>query len=185
MDRTKINALMDQASGGDDSAFGEMSAAVQDELFRLALSLGLQGEDAVEATQEVLLRAYRGRKGWKRGSDALAWLCGITVNVAREWRRRENRNAVWLKEHRNDAAAHAGNASPDGSLDSDTLENLAAALADLPPRQREAIACRYLRRMSIRQTAQAMGCAEGTVKSTVAAALERLQAVLEAGHESR
>ena len=53
------------------------------------------------------------------------------------------------------------------------------AIQRLPPRQREAVACRYLRQMSIRRTAEAMGCAEGTVKSAVSAALERLRGILQ------
>jgi RNA polymerase sigma-70 factor (ECF subfamily) len=53
------------------------------------------------------------------------------------------------------------------------------AVAELPSRQREAIACRYLRRMSIKETAEAMGCAEGTVKSAVSAALERMRDIMD------
>ena len=62
----------------------------------------------------------------------------------------------------------------------DRLRNEVGDAVDrLPQRQREAIACRYLRRMSIAETAVAMGCAQGTVKSAVSAALERLREVLE------
>ena len=68
----------------------------------------------------------------------------------------------------------------DEDFDADQLRCLREAVAGLPPRQREAIACRYLRRMSVRETARAMGCAEGTVKSAVSAALERLREVLQA-----
>ena len=45
----------------------------------------------------------------------------------------------------------------------------------LPDRQREAVACRYLRGMTVRETAQAMSVAEGTVKAAVFAALEGLR----------
>ena len=67
----------------------------------------------------------------------------------------------------------------EGGFTADQLQQLMEAVAELPPRQREAVACRYLRRMSIRETAVVMGCAEGTVKSAVAAALERLRRLLE------
>ena len=83
-DRTRINALMDLASAGDQETFGLLASAVQDELFRLALAHGLRRDDAAEATQETLLRAYAGRRKWNRGGDAMAWLCGILVNVARD-----------------------------------------------------------------------------------------------------
>lgn len=179
-DRTRLNALMDQASTGDDDAFGVLASAVQDELFRLALAQGLPPEDAVEVTQETLLRAYTGRRGWTRGSSVMAWLCGIAMNVVRESRRRRRRPDGWraLGAEAAGEAVETGNASREDP-EADQLPFLLRAIDHLPPRQREAIACRYLRRMSIRETAQAMGCAEGTVKSSVAAALERLRSVLQ------
>jgi RNA polymerase sigma-70 factor (ECF subfamily) len=177
-----INALMERASSGDDAAFGALAGAVQDELYRLACALGLGREDAAEATQETLLRAYARRAKWKRDVDVMPWLCGITVNVVRESRRRERRKTMFMRLARLQAPPEL--ASPAGSVDggmlnAEQLEALRNALADLPERQREAIACRYLRRMSIRETALAMECAEGTVKSAVSAALERLREVLE------
>ena len=178
MDRTTINALMDRASS-DPAAFGPLADAVQDELFRLALALGLRREDAVEVTQELLMRAFSRRATWKPGSDAVAWLCGFTVNIVREHKRHESQNAQLKKNH-------PRLSPPDNpSLDSDQLDSLAHALAQLPPRQQEAIACRYLRGLSIHETARAMDCAEGTVKSAVAAALDKLQAALEPRHEPR
>jgi RNA polymerase sigma factor (sigma-70 family) len=180
MERTRINAIMQRAAAGDDAAFGALAAAVQDELFRLALAQGLPREDAAEATQETLTRAYARRSGWREGSDAVAWLCGIAMNVVREYRRRRRRAATWQAS--NGAAACAAPATDaqlaDGG-DREQLWKMMDAVAALPARQREAVACRFLRRMSIRQTAEAMRCAEGTVKSAVAAALARLRSILE------
>ena len=177
MDRMRINAWMNRASSGDVAAYGELADAVQDELFRLALSLGLRREDAIEVTQETLTRAFACLAAWKPGSDALAWLCGIAVNVVRENKRRRSRDQLWQQQPNPPSPSHP-------SLEADQLQHLAAALDKLPPRQREAIACRYLRHMSIRETALAMGCAEGTVKSAVAAALKQLHQLLEPQHET-
>ena len=46
------------------------------------------------------------------------------------------------------------------------------------PRRRDAIACRYLLELSEDETAAALDCARGTVKSRVSRALERLRAEL-------
>jgi RNA polymerase sigma-70 factor, ECF subfamily len=189
MDRTRINTWMEKACCGDVAAFGHLSDAVQDELFRLALSLGGSWDDAVEATQETLMRAFAKRKAWHRGSDVVGWLCGICVNVCREQRRREVRKQSWFKEQRKYLSADQGEPLLQETGDEEVFadEVLAQAIARLPERQREAIACRYLRRMSIGETAKAMGCAEGTVKSAVAAAIKQLQRMLmlEADHEAR
>jgi RNA polymerase sigma factor (sigma-70 family) len=182
VDRTRINALMDQASSGDDGAFGSLASTVQDELFRFALAQGLRREDASEATQEALMRAYSGRVEWRSGSDVMAWLRGITVNVVREChRKRRRQKIIWLGLIKSEAPAEAAVDEVAGNdrLQAEQLQCLIEAVKGLPPRQREAIACRYLRRMSIRETAAAMDCAEGTVKSAVASALQRLRDILE------
>ena len=182
LDRAKINRLMDQASSDDAGAFGALTSMVQNELYRLALAQGLGREDAAEVAQESLMRAYSRRSQWRPGSEAMAWLCGIAINVAREYRRKEKqRMAAWLHPVGWGSRRELGVAGVSGheGPDMEQLRYLMEAVTGLPARQREAIACRYLRRMSIRETAEAMGCAEGTVKSAVAAALERLRNLLE------
>ena len=52
------------------------------------------------------------------------------------------------------------------------------ALRALPRRQREAVVLRFLVDLSEHDTAQAMGCALGTVKSAAARGLERLRQAL-------
>lgn len=61
------------------------------------------------------------------------------------------------------------------------LERLtvSAALGQLAPRQRLAVVLRYFAGLQISEIAAAMKCAEGTVKSTIHAALERLRIDLE------
>ncbi len=180
-DRTRINALMDRASAGDHDTFGALASAVQDELFRLALAHGLRRDDAAEATQETLLRAYAGRRKWNRGADAMAWLCGILVNVAREYHRRQRPRSMAWDDAGGSQEVDQGRqaAARDDDPGPEELRQLREAISRLPPRQREAVACRYLRGMSLRQTAEAMGCAEGTVKSAVSSALERLREILQ------
>jgi RNA polymerase sigma factor (sigma-70 family) len=53
--------------------------------------------------------------------------------------------------------------------------SLASALATLPARQRTAVVLRFLADLSVAEIAEAMGCAEGTVKSTLHSALDRMR----------
>jgi RNA polymerase sigma-70 factor (ECF subfamily) len=168
-DRTR---LMDRAAGGDEAAFGRLARCTQDGLYRFALAQLLPGADAAEVVQETLVRAWRGLARWRRGADATAWLYGIAMNVVREMRRRRRRDVPVAIDPELLAADEADSAA----VDEADLAALAAHLAELPPRQREAVTCRYLRQMSVRQTAEAMGCAEGTVKAAVFAALRSLRA---------
>lgn len=165
-----IDQLMDLAAAGDGDAFGRLALAMQDELFRFALAHGLAAADAAEGVQETLLRAYRGRNRWRSGGRAGPWLLAIAMNVVREFRRKRRGYLGGI-----DLEALACDAAPSRDRQAGRLRPLAAAIDALPPRQREAIACRYLRQMSVRETAAAMGCAEGTVKATASAALANLR----------
>ena len=66
--------------------------------------------------------------------------------------------------------ADAGSDSGD-----DQLARIASSVAALPRRQKEAITCRFLQGLNVRQTAMVMNCAEGTVKAAVYSALESLR----------
>jgi len=181
-DREQLRELMDRASADDGGAFEELARAVQDDLFRFAVANGLGRPDAAEAVQETLLRAYRGRKRWRRGGDAAAWLLGVAMNVVREFRRRLRRDRGVSLETDCLPEAPSAEDGPEGRDEaSPDAASLQRALEALPERQREAVVCRFLRRMSVRDTAAAMGCAEGTVKAAVFAALENLRKALDEG----
>ncbi len=62
--------------------------------------------------------------------------------------------------------------------DTDTRTWVWEALQQLPPRQRAAVVLRYYEDLTEAQTAAAMGCAVGTVKSQVSAALRTLRTQL-------
>lgn len=175
-DRAKAAVLMDRASSGDEAAFGKLARSVQDDLFRFALAQLFRRADAAEAVQETLLRAYERRDRWRRGADAVAWLYGIAMNVVRELARKRRR----VPAGGIDLDLFATARDEDDGSDEADLARLTAHLAELPARQREAVTCRFLRQMSVRQTAEAMGCAEGTVKAAVFAALKKLRKAMSA-----
>jgi RNA polymerase sigma-70 factor (sigma-E family) len=60
----------------------------------------------------------------------------------------------------------------------DTETAVFAALAALPPRMRAAVVLRHLVELSVAETADALNCSEGTVKSQTARALSQLRAAL-------
>jgi RNA polymerase sigma-70 factor (sigma-E family) len=60
----------------------------------------------------------------------------------------------------------------------DTETTAFAALAALPPRMRAAVVLRHLDQLSVAETADALNCSEGTVKSQTARALAQLRATL-------
>jgi RNA polymerase sigma factor (sigma-70 family) len=134
-------------------------------LARLAARLAPSG-DRDDVVQEALARAWskRGQFDEARGS-ALTWLLAITADQARRARRRQRPLALFESARRV--------RSIDDRLD------IEFAVSKLPTRQRLAVDCFYFVGLSVVETAAVMGCAEGTVKSTLSDARARLQKLLE------
>jgi RNA polymerase sigma-70 factor (ECF subfamily) len=62
---------------------------------------------------------------------------------------------------------------------SQTLRVIETALKKLPARQREAFVLRYWEEMSVAETAESMGCSEGSVKTHCSRALHAMASLLE------
>jgi RNA polymerase sigma-70 factor (ECF subfamily) len=123
-----------------------------------------------DLVQEVLARAWAKRHQYDpaRGTPS-AWLLAITADLAGKARRRFRPSAP---------LAEALDSPTDISIAPHDID-LARALARLTDRQRLAVDCHYFVGLSIVETAAVMGCAEGTVKSTLADARARLRSLLE------
>jgi RNA polymerase sigma-70 factor (ECF subfamily) len=124
--------------------------------------------DWEEVLQESLSVAWRKRDKFDeaRGS-ARAWLLALTADQARKAARRKR-----ASEPLPLAAAPSG-PSPDDRID------IHAALTTLSTKHRLAIELYYFVDLPISEVAAAMGCKEGTVKSTLADARTRMRAKLE------
>ncbi|MEV4314202.1 RNA polymerase sigma factor [Actinocrispum sp. NPDC049592] len=142
---------------------GEHVAAMARLVARLAPEL--ERDDIV---QESLTRAWLKRHQYdgRRGTPSV-WLLAITADQVRKARARSRPHLSIVDD------APAGGGTPDDSLD------LRRALAQLSERQRLAVDCVYFAGLSVAETAAVMGCAEGTVKSTLADARAKLRVLLE------
>jgi RNA polymerase sigma-70 factor (sigma-E family) len=127
-------------------------------------------EDVVQAT---LTRLY---VAWPRFSRAQnrdayahrALLNALADEYRRPWRRRER---SWIEvQDRADPLPGPGGGSSDRLHD---------ALRELPPRMRSTVVCRYFLDLSVADTAAALSCSQGNVKSQTARALDRLRGLLD------
>jgi RNA polymerase sigma factor (sigma-70 family) len=152
----------------DPVAFGEWVRPHLRTLANLVARLA-PGADRDDVVQDALARAWVKRRQFDpaRGTPR-AWLCAIAADQAVKARRR-SRRALPL------AAARAA-APVEGAAG---LVDLERALARLSRRQRLAVECVYYVGLSVADTAAVMGCADGTVKSTLADARARLRPMLE------
>jgi RNA polymerase sigma-70 factor (ECF subfamily) len=78
----------------------------------------------------------------------------------------------------NDSEAHES--AEDSTSRAQTLHQIEVAIQDLPARQREAFLMRYWEEMDVAETAAAMGCTEGSVKTHCSRAVHALSKILKA-----
>jgi RNA polymerase sigma factor (sigma-70 family) len=153
--------------GGFDDFFDVNYAPV---VRGLTLALGDRAR-AEDAAQEAFARAVRKWSKVRVMERPVGWVYVVAMNVARRSARRRAREAELFEPARATPVDMTGAVS--------TRLALREAVEALPRRQREAIALRYFADLSIDETAAAMKCAPGTVKSAVHAALATLRVDLE------
>ena len=156
----------------DRAAFAEFAAARARSLHRAAYLMVGDPQLAQDLVQEALTKTY---VAWPRLRDphnAEAYCRKAITTTAITWFRRKG----WNNERPTVALPEGPvNGHEEGVADRDRLWR---ALQALPPRQRAALVLRYFDDLTEAQTADALGCAVGTVKSQVSAGLAKLRAQL-------
>lgn len=153
----------------DTTAFAEFVAARSTALLRAAYLMVGDESLAQDLLQEALTKTY---VAWPRLRDpnaAESYTRKAITTTAISWFRRKG----WNNERATDRLPESGSPAQDDLVAQ--REWLWAALQGLPPRQRAAIVLRFYEDLTEAQTADAMGCALGTVKSQVSAGIKKLR----------
>ncbi len=175
--------LLARAKRGDEGAYERIVSLHQTIAFRTALLITRSPEDAEEAAQDGFLKAYRALGRFRRGAEFRPWLLAIVANEARNRLASDRRRARLRLRVAGERRTEDAVPSPEAALlGTERRHALLEGLERLPERDRLVIACRYLLELSERETAAALGCRPGTVKSRLSRALDRLAHELEEGH---
>jgi RNA polymerase sigma-70 factor (sigma-E family) len=148
-----------------DQDFAEFAAAQTRPLLGFAHALTANPHDAWDLTQETLARMGE-RWGRSRFDEPAAYARTVMVRLNIDRIRRLRRELPLLGGPSEDVSVHVV-----GDLEPWLVE----ALATLSPRQRTALALRYVEDLDVRGIAARMGCSEGTVKSQLSRGTERLR----------
>ena len=166
--------LVARAQAGDVDAYEDLVRRYGAAAVRLAHAVGGSAADAEDAAQEAFVKAFASLDRFRTGASLRPWLFRIVANEAKNRRRSSGRRARLAVA----AAGRRPDAPPlpeDAAVSSAESRAVLAALAALPERDREVISFRYFAGLSERETADAIGCPPGTVKSRLARALDRLR----------
>jgi RNA polymerase sigma-70 factor, ECF subfamily len=154
-------------------------------------------EAALDVVQDAMMRLAE-KYGTRPAEELPMLFQRILQNAIRDYFRRQKVRSTWtillsaLFPNRGDddadpldvLAADAGTVPPCGPLEaleqSQLIDLIELELQRLPARQREAFLLRYWEDLDVAETALAMGCSEGSVKTHCSRATHALAAALKA-----
>jgi RNA polymerase sigma-70 factor (sigma-E family) len=156
-------------SKSDEEAFRAFAFSRRSGLRRTAYLLCGDWHQADDLVQTTLVKLYVAWGRVRSGHEPDAYTRRILTRCFLDERRRP-----WRRE----APVERLDECPAVSTPSDDMLDLRAALERLPRRQRATIVLRYWSDATVSETADALGCSEGTVKSQSARAIDTLRGVL-------
>jgi RNA polymerase sigma-70 factor (ECF subfamily) len=177
----------DTTAEAQSRALNQFLASVELKAYKIAQASLRHEDDALDAVQDAMLqlaRAYADRapEEWK------PLFYRILENRIRDMQRRRTvrgRVMAWLPYRRDDeedetadpiAQAASPEPAPVARLEMDeAMQAVESALQELPQRQRQAFLLRNLEGLDVAQTAVAMGCSEGSVKTHYFRAVQSLR----------
>ena len=189
----KDEELVARARENDQRATEEFVSRYQQKAYAIAYHMcSGDREEAQDLTQEAFLRVFRNIKKFRGDSSFYTWFYRIVVNTCLDGRRRRRRweRIFWPwrpGQREEESSKEVIEAQPDMGEDNNPMAVLRGkqltrevrkALMSLPERQRVAFQLKVFQGMSIREIAQVMGSAEGTVKSHLFRATHSLRTVL-------
>jgi RNA polymerase sigma-70 factor (sigma-E family) len=157
----------------DEASFVEFAGAARGQLRRTAYLMCGDWEQASDHVQEGLIRVYVAWPRLTRAGREHAYARKAVVSAVIDHTRRRSSTEIPSETDR------------DMSSGQDVAESVAmraalmSALATLPLRQRACVVLRYFDDLSVADTAAALGCSEGTVKSQTSRALDSLRSMFE------
>ena len=172
------------AAAGDDGAFDELMRRYERLIFTVAFRFCHDRDIALDLTQTVFLKAWRGLGEFRGDSSLKTWLLRIAYREASDARRRHAPLA--LAEPLEPGAEPTQPAvQEDAVLRRERSGRLRRALDAIHHRYRQAIELRYAHQLSIREISAILETSETMTKNLLFRGLERLRRALEAEAISR
>jgi len=177
--------LVARAKAGDLDGFNQLVSRWERPIYALAYRTLGREEEARDVVQEAFLRAYRGLRGFKGEAKFSSWLYRITLNLCRDWSRRERRAPIVQVPEGTDPMDLADeHVQPAESVEDlvarrEMSAAVAKAMAELPEEQRTAILLKEYHGLTFQEIAGMLDCPLSTVKTRLYQGLSVLRRRLE------
>lgn len=176
--------LVARSKSGDVESFNQLILRWERPIYALAFRVIGREEDARDVCQDAFLRAFKALPGFKGESKFSSWLYRITLNLCRDWMRKQRRAPVVQMPEDTEALELTSVSGPVESIeDLVARRELSAvveeAMALLPEEQRTAIVLKEYHGMTFQEIADMQKCPLSTVKTRLYQGLSVLRRHLE------
>ena len=179
--------LMLLTGQGDRAAFDEIVRRYSSRMVNVAYKMTGDRDLAEDVAQETFYRAYRSAATYKQIAKFSTWLYTIAINLCRNELRRRKHKFYSLEEmaERDEEAGVRVNiedekAKPDRDVEQRELGRLIMqAIDQLPEKFRRPLVLRDVEGLSYEETGEILNLPEGTVKSRINRARQRVKEIIE------
>ena len=176
--------LVARSVRGDHDSFNQLVVRWERQIYALASRVLGHQDEARDVCQETFLRAFRSIKGFRGQAKFSSWLYQITVNLCRDWSRRERRSPLVPVPEGVDVPDLAAVEIPSDSVEDlvgwrELGDEVSLAMAAIPREQRTAIVLKEYHGFTFQEIADSQGCPLSTVKTRLYKGLTHLRQELE------
>ena len=175
--------LVAQFKSGSQKAFDELMKRYERRIFGYLLRTVRNYEDAEDLTLEVFFKAYRALNSWEPKAKFSTWLYTIASNLSIDYHRSKSRQPVYMFEDEEvietRLVATDISSNPEKHLeDKERGRLIREAVDELSPKQKAVFMLSRYEGLQIKEVAETLGMAEGTVKIHLHRAMKKLQNLL-------
>lgn len=171
-----------RAAKGDANAFETLMGAYEKKIYALCLRMMGNPHDGEDAAQEAMLRIWRTIGQYRFESAFSTWVYRVTASCCMDAIRKRQCHEQPSLEEMGEASgfdpADGGETPQEQTERKETRSAIQQAIAAVPEGMREVFLLRDVHGLSVEETAQALQIAQGTVKSRLARAREKIAAEL-------
>jgi len=155
--------LLGAAAAGDLAAFEALCRQHSHQVFRLALGMLGNREDAEDVQQETFVKAYQRLRHFRREASFGTWLYTIAARLCLSHRRRRTARTASLT-----AAPDAISSNPDPAaqlMQRESARRVQRTLVEMAPADRLIIVLKHIEELSHEEIAQILGCSPESSRS--------------------
>lgn len=179
---TDDEVLIERIKEGDLSAFDELMNKYSRSVYLLAYGMTHSHEDAEDISQEVFVRVFRSLPSWKPKARFYTWLRAVSMNLCIDHHRARMRRQTQSLDGKEGLAANLPADSSGNPLrvteGGELIQKILLAAEKLSPQQHKAFMLFHYGGLSLKETAEIMGCAIGTIKAHLSRATAKMRDIL-------